>query len=252
MVLEKNEQSKNSYVGQSSIVVGEHELNSLSEEENDDNTDDEELQSSVNKGKASAISKVQTKSSTIKEKSNHSNKSPNERNLTHFLNSVLHLCCSDNKRSLPLSNKSLNEVDENSPAAKHSQNDDGDDDNTDDEELQSSVNKRKASAMSKVQTKSSTIKEKSNHSNKSPNERNLTHFLNSVLHLCCSDNKRSLPLSNKSLNEVDENSPAAKRSKNSDGDDDNTYLRGRIVELQQENKKLSDKIELIETQWMRE
>ena len=56
-------------------------------------------------------------------------------------------------------------------------------------------------------------------------------------------------MANRSLNEVDENSPSAKRSKRND--DDNTYLRGRIVELELDNKKLVEKIQIMETQWMR-
>ncbi|CAF1497866.1 unnamed protein product [Adineta ricciae] len=62
------------------------------------------------------------------------------------------------------------------------------------------------------------------------------------------NNKRPLPLANKRTNMTDENSPSAKRRKSTD--DDDMYLRGRILALQEEIKKLKSIIHDMETNWM--
>ncbi|CAF1424199.1 unnamed protein product [Adineta steineri] len=61
-------------------------------------------------------------------------------------------------------------------------------------------------------------------------------------------NKRRNPLSNKSINTTNENSPSAKRRRSDD--DNESYLRGRILVLQEENKQLKRKMVEIEKTWM--
>ena len=63
------------------------------------------------------------------------------------------------------------------------------------------------------------------------------------------DKKRTLPLTTKSSNIPDENTNQAKRHKSDEHAD--IYLRGRIQAVQEENKRLRDKIEEMETTWMR-
>ncbi|CAF1016602.1 unnamed protein product [Adineta steineri] len=61
-------------------------------------------------------------------------------------------------------------------------------------------------------------------------------------------NKRRNPLSNKSINTINENSPSAERRRSDE--DNESYRRGRILVLQEENKQLKRKMVEIEKTWM--
>lgn len=63
------------------------------------------------------------------------------------------------------------------------------------------------------------------------------------------DNKRALSVVNRGSDEADEHAPSAKRVKAANNNEE--YLRGRLLAVQNENKILKEKIEEMETKWMR-
>lgn len=87
-------------------------------------------------------------------------------------------------------------------------------------------------------------------SDKSPAESEQRAALYSLMQYLLADRHRTSPLQNKRTNENSENVSVSKRSKVND-DSSDKYLRGRILSLQEENKKLKEKIEDMESNWMR-